>query len=367
MIPFFDFKKEYAELKDEINNCLSEVLTKGYFVLGEEVQNFETAFSDYIGTKYGLGVNSGSDALFLAIKSLGIGAGDEVITVSHTFISTVDAICRNGANPIFVDIDPETFCIDVSKVEDKITNRTRALLVVHLYGHPVDMDPILKIAKKNDLWIIEDCCQAHGAEYKGKKVGSIGDVSCFSFYPAKNLGAYGDGGFIALNDEFLFEKLKIMRNYGQSTKYNHEFIGINSRLDEIQAAILNMKLEYLDQWNNKRKKLANIYNKSLECSLYKTPIVKGYAVHVYHLYVICCDKRDEIKDYLSKKGVQTLIHYPVPVHKQKAYLNLELKVKMPTTENICNRILSLPLNPWLYDDEIEEICDIMNNYGGNNE
>ncbi|MCE7700128.1 MAG: DegT/DnrJ/EryC1/StrS family aminotransferase [Methanobacterium paludis] len=367
MIPFFDFKREYAEIKNGINNSLSEVLNKGYFVLGEEVQNFEASFSDYIGTEYGLGVNSGSDALFLAIKSLGISAGDEVITVSHTFISTVDAICRNGANPIFVDIDPETFCIDVSKVEDKITNRTRALLVVHLYGHPVDMDPILKIAKKNDLWIIEDCCQAHGAEYKGKKVGSIGDISCFSFYPVKNLGAYGDGGFVALNDESLYERLKMMQNYGQSKKYHHEFIGLNSRLDEMQAAILNVKLEYLDKWNSKRRKLANIYNKSLESSLYKNQIVKGYAKHAYHLYVVCSDRRDEIKDYLSKKGVQTLIHYPIPVHKQKAYVNLGFNDYIPITEGISNKILSLPLNPWLYDDEIEGICDLMNNYGGNDE
>ncbi|MGP8025020.1 MAG: DegT/DnrJ/EryC1/StrS family aminotransferase [Methanobacterium sp.] len=364
MITFYDFKREYSELKDEINKSLKEVFNKGNFILGEEVQNFETKFSNYIGTEHGLGVNSGSDALFMAIKALGIAEGDEIITVSHTFISTVDAICRNGAIPIFVDINPDTYCIDVSKIENMITDRTRAILIVHLYGHPSDMNPILKIAKKNDLFIIEDCSQAHGAKYKGKKVGNIGNISCFSFYPVKNLGAYGDGGFIALNDESLFERLKIMRNYGQSQKNHHDFIGLNSRLDEIQAALLGIKLEYLDNWNNRRKELAKIYNNFLEDGLYKLPIAKNYASHVYHLYVVACDKRDELRDYLLKNDVQTSIHYPLPVHKQKAYLNLGLGDNvLPITEEICTKILSLPLNPWLNDDEIERICELMNNHG----
>jgi len=208
MIQFFDFKRENVQLKNEINEKFNDVLNRGSFIDGKEVENFESNFSNYIGTNYGLGVNSGSDAIFMAIKALNIGYGDEVVTVSHTFISTVDGISRNMAMPVFVDIDPNTFCIDTSKIESKITERTRAIIVVHLYGHPVDMDPILKIAEKNDLFVIEDCAQAHGAKYKGKNVGSLGDISCFSFYPVKNLGAYGDGGFVALNDEYLFEKLK---------------------------------------------------------------------------------------------------------------------------------------------------------------
>ena len=364
MIAFYDFKREYSLLKDEINKGLKEVFINGNFILGDQVQNFETKFSNYIGVEHGLGVNSGSDALFMAINVLGVGEGDEIITVSHTFISTVDAICRNGATPIFVDINPDTYCIDVSKIEEKITDSTRAILVVHLYGHPTDMNPILKIAKKNDLFIIEDCSQAHGAKYKGKKVGNIGNISCFSFYPVKNLGAYGDGGFIALNDESIFERLKMMRNYGQSQKNHHNIIGLNSRLDEIQAAILSMKLEYLDNWNNRRKELAKIYDKYLEDSLYKIPITENYANHVYHLYVVASDKRDEIMDYLLKNDVQTSIHYPLPVHKQTAYLNLRFENNfLPITEEVCTKILSLPINPWLKDDEIERICELMNNYG----
>lgn len=366
MIPFYDFKRGYIAIKDDINKKISEVLDRGYFVLGEEVQKFETIFSEYVGTKYGLGVNSGSDALFMAIKALNISEGDEVITVSHTFISTVDAIIRNGATPIFVDIDPDTYCMDVSKIEEKITDKTRAILPVHLYGHPTDMAPILKIAEKNCLKIIEDCSQAHGAEYNGKKVGSFGDISCFSFYPVKNLGAYGDGGFIALNDELIYQRLKMMQNYGQSKKYHHDFVGLNSRLDEMQAAVLNIKLEYLDKWNDQRRKKAKLYDKLLDDSFYILPTVRSNVSHVYHLYVIQCDKRDEIKDYLSRKNIQTLIHYPIPVHKQKAYLNLGFDESIPNTENICNNILSLPLNPWLTTNEIEKICTIMNKFGDDN-
>ena len=363
MIQFFDFKREYSKLKEELNVRIDNVLSSGTFVRGYEVQNFESRFSRYLGTKFGLGVNSGSDALFMAVKSLDIGEGHEVITVSHTFVSTVDAISRNKATPVFVDVDPDTFCIDVSKIESKITDKTRAIIVVHLYGHPADMDPILKIAKKYDLYIIEDCSQAHGAKYKGKMVGSLGNISCFSFYPVKNLGAYGDGGFIALNDELLYDKLLMMHNYGQSKKNHYDFVGLNSRLDEIQAAILNIKLKYLDEWNNDRKRLATIYNKLLDSTLFKIPDVKEYAGHVYHLYVIQTRERDEFKDFLLKNKVQTMIHYPIPVHKQKSYAYLELNYDIPVTTEICNKILSLPINPWLKSQEVEKICEIMNDGG----
>ena len=367
MIEFYDFKREYNELKNEIHKKIYDVLRSGNFIEGNEVKNFESRFSNYIGTKYGIGVNSGSDALYMAIKALDIGEGDEVITPSQTFISTVDAISRNMAIPAFVDIDPNTFCIDPSMIESKITEKTRAIIAVHLYGHPAEMDSILKIAKKNNLFIIEDCAQAHGSRYKGTKVGSIGDISCFSFYPVKNLGAYGDGGLICLNDDYLSEKLRMMHNYGQCKKNHHDFIGINSRLDELQAAILNVKLEYLDYWNNLRNNLADIYNIHIDESLYNVPIVKEYVDHAYHMYVIRSCKRDEIKRYLLKNNIQSMIHYPIPVHKQKAYINLGVKDNLTQTEKICNEILSLPMNPWLKKYEVEKICEVLNRYGENNE
>jgi len=359
MIPFIDLKREYAEIGEELTQAVQRVLKSGWFILGEEVKKFEEEFSKYIGVKYGVGVNSGSDALFLALKALGIGKGDEVITVSHTFISTVDAIVRNGAEPVFVDIEPDTYCIDATKIEEAITNKTKAILPVHLYGHPADMDQIMEIAKKYNLFVIEDACQAHGAEYKGKKVGSIGDLSCFSFYPVKNLGACGDGGMIVTNNEEIAEKLKMLRNYGQSEKYYHDFIGINSRLDEIQAAILRVKLKHLAEWNERRRKVAKLYNELLGDSEIVTPIEKEYAKHVYHLYVTRCKDRDKLQQYLSEREVQTMIHYPIPVHKQKAHLELELDNQLPITEKICNEILSLPMHPFMHIDEVSSIAEVI--------
>ena len=359
MIPFIDLTREYAEISEEITQAIQRVVKRGWFILGEEVKHFEEEFSKYVGTKYGIGVNSGSGAIFLALKALGIGKGDEVITVSHTFISTVDAIVRNGAKPVFVDIEPDTYCIDVTKIEGKITKKTRAILPVHLYGHPADMKPIMEIAQKYNLYVIEDACQAHGAEYKGKKVGSIGDLGCFSFYPIKNLGAYGDGGMIVTNNEELAEKLRMLRNYGQSKKYYHDFVGVNSRLDEIQAAILRVKLKYLDEWNERRRKVATLYNELLEDSMIVTPIEKEYAKHVYHLYVIRYKNRGMLQQHLSKNGIQTQIHYPIPIHKQKAYLNLGFNVHLPVTEKICDEILSLPMHPWLKNYEVSSITEVI--------
>jgi len=357
MINFVDLKKEYAKISEEINQAMQRVLRSGWFILGEEVKKFEKDFSKYIGVKYGVGVNSGSDALFLAVKALGIGEGDEVITVSHTFISTVDAVARNGAEPVFVDVDPDTYCIDVSKIEQAITDKTKAILPVHLYGHPANMSPIMEIAKKHGFYVIEDACQAHGAEYKGKKAGSIGTVGCFSFYPVKNLGAYGDGGIIVTNDEELAEKLRMARNYGQPKKYYHNFVGVNSRLDEIQAAILRVKLKYLDKWNERRRKTAKLYNKFFEDSDVVMPAEKEYANHVYHLYVIRHKDRDKLQQHLLKKGIQTQIHYPIPVHRQKAYSDSGGDAQLPVTEKICGEILSLPIYPSLKDKELEYIAN----------
>ncbi len=361
MIPFVDLKREYSEMSEEITQATERVLKSGWFILGEEVERFEDEFSKYIGMKYAVGVNSGSDALYLALRALGIGKGDEVITVSHTFISTVDAVVRNGAKPVFVDIDPVIYCIDVTKIEQLITKRTKAILPVHLYGHPADMQPVMEIARKYKLTVIEDACQAHGAEYKGNKVGSIGDIGCFSFYPVKNLGSCGDGGIAVTADKELATKLRMLRNYGQSRKYYHDFVGVNSRLDEIQAAILRMKLKRLDEWNERRRSVAKLYRELLGDSSVIIPGEKEYAKHVYHLYVIGCKERDKLQQRLSRSGIQTQIHYPVPVHSQKAYLGLTTDVNLPVTERICHQILSLPIHPFLHKDEILTIVESVRN------
>lgn len=358
-ISFVNLARGYFSTKDEINKAIQQVLSNQWFILGKELEKFEKEFSSYIGVKYGIGVNSGSDALYLAVKALGIGKGDEVITVSHTFVSTVDAIVRNGAKPIFLDIDPETYTIDVTQIEKRITEGTRAIIPVHLYGHPSDMDPIMEIAQEYNLFVIEDACQAHGAEYKSKKLGSIGHIGCFSFYPAKNLGAYGDAGMTVTNNEELAGRLRMMRNYGQLKKYHHEFIGINSRLDEVQAAILRVKLKHLDEWNEKRRRAARLYNEFLKDSGVITPTQREYAKHVYYVYVIRHENRDKLEEYLEKNGIQTLIHYPIPVHKQKAYTDLGFAAKLPETEKICNEILSLPMHPWLKEDEINLIANVI--------
>lgn len=359
MVLLTDLKKEYCSIREELNINIQRVLNSGFYVLGEEVKKFEEDFSRYNGTGYTVGVNSGSDALFLALKSIGVGKGDEVITVSHTFTSTVDAIVRNGAEPVFVDIDPHTYCIDASNIEEKITEKTKAILPVHLYGHPADMDPICKLKEDYGLYVIEDACQAHGAEYNGEKAGSIGDMGCFSFYPTKNLGAYGDGGAVITDNEELKEKLVQMRNYGQSEKYHYDFVGVNSRLDELQAVILQTKLKYLDGWIESRQKNAEIYNELLRDSEVIVPVEKSYAKHVYHLYVIRSKNRDYLQKKLLKNNIQAQIHYPVPVHKQKAYSNLTNDFSLETTDQTCNEVLSLPLHPWMEDAEILKVTDCL--------
>jgi dTDP-4-amino-4,6-dideoxygalactose transaminase len=359
IMPFVDFARENREIGKPVLQAIKRVIANGWFVLGHESKSFEDEFSRYIGSRYGVGVNSGSDALYLAIKALGISSGDEVITVSHTMISTIDAITRNGAKPVFVDVDPETYLMDTTNVAAKVSKKTRAIIAVHLYGQAVDMAPLLELAKKFDLQVIEDSCQAHGAEYHGKKVGSLGDIGCFSFYPTKNLGAYGDGGMLLTNDKEIAGTLLKMRNYGQSKKYYHDFVGVNSRLDELQAAILRSKLPMLDEWNERRRRCAELYTKLLETSGARAPIEREYSKHVYHLYVIRHKQRDKLAQYLKGRGVETLIHYPVPVHKQRAYA---FSCKLPVTERICSEILSLPMNPWLKDEEVGAISAMICNY-----
>lgn len=359
MIDSVNLKKEYSEIRYEIKEAINDILENGFFILGEELYNFEKAFSSYVGTEYGLGVNSGSDALFLAIKALGIGKGDEVLTVSNTFISTADAILRNGATPVFVDIDENTYCIDDSLIEEKITKRTKAILPVHLYGQPANIGKIKEIVEENDLFLIEDSCQAHGAKFKNKKTGSFGDVGCFSFYPTKNLGAYGDAGFITTQDPDLYEKMRTLRNYGEQEKYHHDTLGINSRLDEIQATILAVKLKYLDMWNDKRKRNATIYTALLKDKFIVPKSMKN-TEHVYHQYVIRHQNRDKIMQYLLKNGVNVQIHYPIPIHKQKSYRSYN-KIHLPVTERICKQIISLPVHPWLKSEEIESVSYLLNN------
>ena len=353
--PFFSFKRENAEIQQEISEAIERVFESGRFVLGDEGAAFETEFSSYVGAEYGIGVNSGSDALFLALKALGIDKNSEVITVSHTFVATVDSIVRCGAKPVFVDVEPDTYCIDTAKIEERITERTKAILPVHLYGHPANLDEVLKIATQHDLSVVEDACQAHGAEYKGRKVGSVGDVACFSFYPVKNLGAYGDGGMVTTNESSLAERVKLLRNYGQSRKYYYDLVGINSRLDELQAAMLRVKLVRLDEWNEKRRRLAKVYNELLEHTDVVLPLERAYAKHAYHLFVIRVAERDKCQRLLQERGIQTQIHYPIPVHKQKAYTEFENAKGLSHTEVLCNEILSLPLYPSLTEEEVTYI------------
>jgi len=353
MIPLVDLKREYLAIREEITGAFQEVLTDGMFILGKHLAKFEQEFSQYIGVKHGIGVNSGSDALVLALKSVGIQPGDEVITVSHTFVSTVDAIARNGGRPVFVDIDPETYTLDVKQVKERITPKTRALLPVHLYGYPVDMKPLQELACEHDLYIIEDACQAHGASYRNQKVGGLGDIGCFSFYPTKNLGCYGDGGMVVTDDDTLAVELQKERNYGKLSKYVHDFIGCNSRLDDLQAAFLSVKLRWLDTWNKRRRKLADIYRDILKDSKVIVPVEREYAQHIFHLFVIRVDHRDSLQEELRKQAIQTQIHYPIPVHLQKAYLG---DYSLPITEKICHEILSLPIHPFLTEEEVEYVA-----------
>jgi len=365
-IPFVDLKRQYGYIREEAESKVREVLENGQYILGKEVENFEKEFAKYCGVKYAIGVASGTDALVISLKALGIGLGDEAITVPNTFIATVDAIARNGATPVFCDVNPDTYNIDISQIEDKITNKTKAILVVHLYGQPAEMNSIKKIADEFGLYIVEDACQAHGAEYLGRKTGSLGDIACFSFYPSKNLGACGDGGIIVTNSKELAEKARMLRNYGQKTKYYHDVVGFNSRLDEIQAAILRVKLKYLDKWNNMRRKWAKLYNELLENSSVVTPVEAKYAKHVYHLYVIRSKGRNELQQFLSRKGISTGIHYPIPIHLQRAYSYLGYKEgDFPITEKFAREILSLPMFPELEEDEVVYVCDQIKRFESN--
>jgi len=361
MVPFLDLTRQYKRIEDEILTAQRRVLEKGRFILGEEVSAFEVEFAHYCGVRYGVGVGSGTDALFLALKAAGIGEGDEVITVSHSFIAGAIAISMTGAKPVFVDIDPETYTMDPSELEyllkkRKRRNRVKAILPVHLYGQPAEMKPLMEITNRYHLFLIEDACQAHGAEYQGKKAGSLGLLGCFSFYPTKNLGAYGDGGMVVTDDKKLYDKVRLLRCYGEKKKYEHVLKGGNSRLDEIQAAILRVKLKYLDLWNGERRRKALAYKRMLESTEVVCPVEKEQARHVYHLFVIRTKRRNALQAFLKEKGIGTLIHYPTPIHIQKAYRELGYrKGDLPVTEKHAQEVLSLPFFPELTTEEMGKV------------
>ncbi len=360
-IPLVDLRKQYRMLKDEIDPAIQAVLDKCNFILGDEVATFEQAFARFVGVRHGIGIASGTEALHLAMRALGIGAGDEVITVANTFIATVLAISLTGARPVLVDCEPEGHEIDVNQIAATVTERTKAIVPVHLYGQCADMDPILELAERKGLVVIEDAAQAHGAEYKGRAAGSMGTLGCFSFYPGKNLGAYGDGGIVVTDDEALAEKLRLLRNWGSTVKYHHPVIGFNSRLDTVQAAVLNVKLKHLPKWNEARRQCASIYADLLSTEpMVIPPRTMPYGTHVFHLYVVQVPHRDEVLKGLHAAGVGAGVHYPIPVHLQEAYASLGHKEgDFPNAERLAKRCLSLPLFPELEEDQIAAVVDAL--------
>lgn len=363
IVPFVDLKAQYNTIAKEVNSAIQRVLEKTDFILGEDVRLFEEEFAGYCGVKYAVGVDNGVSALELGLKALGIGPGDEVITADNTFIATASAISFTGAKPILVDIDPKTYNIAIEEIEAAITARSKAIIPVHLYGQPADMDAILEIARHYGLFVVEDACQAHGALYKGRRAGSMGDLAAFSFYPAKNLGAYGDGGMLVTNSEAIAAKVRMFRNYGQKEKYCHVSLTYNRRLDTVQAAILRVKLKYLDRWNEARRRHAALYNELLKDTDLIIPFEAEYATHVYHLFVIRVNDRDHLQTYLQSRGIATGIHYPIPIHLQDVYSSLGYKRgAFPVTEQFAGEILSLAMFPELTEEQVKTVASTIKQY-----
>jgi len=363
-ISFLDLKVQYRQIEAELKPVLEEIMGNGAFIGGPQVAAFEKEFAAFCGVGHCVGLNSGTDALRFALMAAGVGPGDEVITVPHTFIATTEAISQAGAALVFVDIDPATCCIDVSQIPGRITSRTRAILPVHLYGQPADMDPILEIARKNKLVVIEDACQAHGALYKDRPAGSIGIAGCFSFYPGKNLGAFGDAGAVVTDDEKLAQTIRMLREHGQSRKYYHDMEGYTGRLDALQAAVLRLKLRHLQDWNRKRRANAAHYTKLLSDVAGVTVIKEAeFAQSVYHLYVILVEDRDGLQAFLAEKGVATGLHYPLPLHLQKAYTSMGFKQgDFPVSERTAERLLSLPMYAELTPEQIGYVVEGVKEY-----
>ncbi len=357
IVPFFSFQKFHSEIKQEILDAFEEVYDSNWFILGEHLANFEKVYANYNDTKYAIGVSNGLDALFLALKSLEIGAGDEVLVPSNTYIATVLAVTYLGAKPIFIEPNIDTYNIDPDKIEHFITPKTKAIIPVHLFGQSCEMDRIMKIADKANLKVIEDNAQAHSAKFKNKLTGSWGHANATSFYPGKNLGALGDAGAVTTNNQIIAEKVKILRNYGSKVKYENELIGHNMRMDEMQASFLAVKLKHLDKWTNTRREIAKIYSHELKgIGDLVLPYVNNDATHVFHIYNVRSNFRDKLMSYLGEKGISTLIHYPIPPHLQSCYKSLNHKVgSFPIAEEIANTSISLPIWPGLNENQIEFI------------
>ncbi len=361
-IHFLDLGAAYRELKSEIDAAVERVLTSGRYILGPEVEAFEDSFSEYTGAIHSIGVANGLDALHLALKVLEIGPGDEVIVPSNTFIATWLAVTQCGATVVPIEPNPLTFNINIEEIQASISPRTKAIIPVHLYGQPADLDPILKIAKEHNIFVIEDAAQAHGSEYKDKRIGAHGDLVTWSFYPGKNLGALGDGGAITTNNQYFAQKLRALRNYGSRIKYVHEELGFNSRLDPLQAAVLAVKIAHLDSWNERRQKIAELYINRINNKKVILPYVPEWVKPSWHLFVIQHPERDRLQSFLQEAGIQTLIHYPIPPNKQQAFSKQIINYKCNLAEEISKSILSLPIGPHLSDEEVSFIIKKVNNF-----
>lgn len=363
-IPFVDLRAQYRMIGEEIVASIREVLSRGDFILGSKVSEFERAFAEFTSVKHAIGVGSGLDALRVALMALDIGPGDEVILPANTFIATAFAVDGAGAKPVLIDCDPRTYGIDVSAIESVMTPKTRAIIPVHLTGQPADMDPILEIARRRRIHVVEDAAQAHGSYYKGRPCGSMGIAGCFSFYPGKNLGAYGDAGLIATNDDDFAGRCNCIRNYGQRVKYEHREKGLNTRLDTLQAAVLVVKLKYISRWNSQRSEHARCYKELLDgVGDLQFQAQQPDSTHIYHLFIVETGAREPLQEYLSKAGVQTGIHYPIPIHLQEAYRDLGYGPgDFPTTERLARRMLSLPMYPELTVDQIEQVSSLIKSF-----
>ncbi|MDD5491392.1 MAG: DegT/DnrJ/EryC1/StrS family aminotransferase [bacterium] len=368
MIPVMDLRKQYQQIKQELAQAISRVFESSSYILGAEVKSLEQEFAEYLGVKYAVGVNSGTDALFLSLKACGLKKNDEVITCAFGYIASVLGISYCGAKPVLVDVDPRDFNIDVNKIEKAITGRTKAILPVHLYGQMCDMVPLMRLARKYKLKVIEDCAQAHGAKQRmadgeWRMAGTIGDLGCYSFYPTKNLGAYGDGGMVVTNNKQMYQQLLLLRDYGRKDRYEFAIKGYNSRLDEIQAAILRIKLKHLAKWNTHRRQIAAFYNDKIKQDNLLLPLTSTGRNHVYHLFVVRSTCREKLQQYLRRQGVGTAIHYPIPIHLQEAYRDLFYKKgRFPISEQISREVLSLPMFPELKNTEIQFVCRKLNNF-----
>ncbi len=364
-VKFVDLGRQYRRIQPEIDRAISRVLDRTDFILGDDVHFFEEEFAAYCEAKYAVGLDSGTSALELGLRALGIGPGDEVLVPTNSFIASASAVSFTGAKPVLVDANPFTYTIDVQELTKHITPRTRAIMPVHLYGQPAEMGTIMQVAEQHNLFVIEDACQAHGARYKGRRVGSFGQVAAFSFYPAKNLGGCGDGGALVTNDQGIAEAVRVMRNCGQRDKYNHVVLGGTRRLDTIQAAVLRVKLHYLEEWNGRRRELAGMYDRALQGSGMFTPLAMPSGEHVYHIYAVQASRRDQLGNFLKSEGVGVGIHYPTPIHLQPAYASLGYRPgDLRSAERCAPRLLSLPMFPEMEEDEVEFVANCIWSFTG---